>query len=303
MKWIFLLLMALNTAFSAQAYICYAKTGGRFGDNLLNYLHAMWLSEKHKIPLLYTPFPYSEELMLDEGIQLDFSSYYRLRKMVVRERTPFDPNLPFLYESPYFPAFKEEQIDGKWWAFDVDWQNPDFRSKALAMIAPKKNLSIAKPPEGAVSIAIHIREGGGFDTDHTRLYDPLKLPPLPYYIEALSRAIALFPEQKIYCHLFTDAVDAEAMARKLRETIPPTVILAVREEKNHHTLNVLEDFFSLFEFDVLIRSRSNFSIVPTLLHDYAAVYFPAEYVRTGTNIDITRIDVEMNEPLYRRLVK
>ncbi len=66
---------------------------------------------------------------------------------------------------------------------------------------------------GAVSIAIHIREGGGFDTDHTRLDDPLKLPPLPYYIEALSRAIALFPEQKIYCHLFTDAGDAEAMTQ------------------------------------------------------------------------------------------
>ncbi len=69
----------------------------------------------------------------------------------------------------------------------------------------------------------------------------------------------------------------------------PNVSLHYRKEENHHTKNVLEDFFSLFHFDVLIRPRSNFSIVPQLLHDYAIVYYPAEYIRTGTTIQITRI--------------
>ena len=37
------------------------------------------------------------------------------------------------------------------------------------MISPKVDLVLTIPPASTINIAIHIREGGGYDTDHTQL--------------------------------------------------------------------------------------------------------------------------------------
>lgn len=279
---------------ATHAYISYSKSGGRFGDNLLAYLHAKWLSYQYGIPLLYQPFAYSSELTLDEKeIHFGQAAHYVLRKIAVRQGTLFDPERSLIYDCPYFPAFEEEQKEGGWVAFPLDWQDERFRKAALEMIAPKNPLNLIYPPKDAISIAIHVREGGGFDTDHTRLYDPLKLPPIQFYLDALKKALDQLPEKKIYCRIFTDAIDTKTIAEIIEGVVPreANVVIEYRTEGNHHTKNVLEDFFSLFNFDILIRPRSNFSIIPELLHDYEIVYFPAEYRRIGTKIEICRIGV------------
>ncbi|NDD58753.1 MAG: hypothetical protein EBZ47_05820 [Chlamydiae bacterium] len=55
--------------------------GGRFGDRLIAYMHAKWLSYKYNIPMLYIPFAYSDDLILDD-IELQyrnhgFNKFYR----------------------------------------------------------------------------------------------------------------------------------------------------------------------------------------------------------------------------------
>ena len=45
--------------------VTYDFSGGRFGDNLVSYCHAKWISYKYNIPLLYKPFDYSDQLMMD----------------------------------------------------------------------------------------------------------------------------------------------------------------------------------------------------------------------------------------------
>src|SRR5438105_15457461 len=47
--------------------ITWQANGGRFGDNLLSYARAKWLSYKYNIPVLYQPFPYADELLLHEN--------------------------------------------------------------------------------------------------------------------------------------------------------------------------------------------------------------------------------------------
>ncbi|MFA5306719.1 MAG: hypothetical protein WC365_04680, partial [Candidatus Babeliales bacterium] len=54
----------LATGISA---VTYGLSGGRFGDNLLCYVHAKWISYKYHIPLLYFPFEYSSHLVFDEA--------------------------------------------------------------------------------------------------------------------------------------------------------------------------------------------------------------------------------------------
>ncbi len=290
---------------SAGSYITYSKSGGRFGDNLLAYLHAKWLSHRYEIPLLYQPFSYSSELILDEReSHFGQAFHYALRKIAVREGTEFDPKFSFLYDCPYFPAFEEEQKEGGWVGFYVDWKDEEFRKAALEMISLKHPLELIHPPKDSVSIAIHVREGGGFDTDHTRLFDPLKLPPIHFYIDALKIAFMQLPGKKIYCRIFTDAIDTKKIAQTIEGALPRSenIVIEYREEGNHHTKNVLEDFFSLFNFDILIRPRSNFSVVPELLHTYEMVYFPAEYTRTGNRIEITRIGITDNRILDESVV-
>ena len=43
--------------------VTYEFSNGRFGDNLLTYFHAKWISYQAGIPLLYKPFPYAEQLV------------------------------------------------------------------------------------------------------------------------------------------------------------------------------------------------------------------------------------------------
>jgi hypothetical protein len=288
MRLIFFLSLFCEALFGA--YIGHSKCGGRFGDQLVHYLHAKWLSHQSGIPLFYTPFVYSSMLKLDE-VEAHLPRDYNLVSFPINARTSLNKAARILYECPYFPSLEEEQNQGGWYAFKVDWKDPAFRKMALSLIEPKEKLDLVTLPADCLSVAIHVREGGGFDTDHTRLYDPLKLPPIEFYIEAMHELIRHFPEKKIYCHIFTDAMDSKTIGETLQEAMKPyeNVSIHYRKEGNHHTKNVLEDFFPLFSFDVLIRPRSSFSILPELLHDYLAVYSPAEYIRTGTKIQITRI--------------
>lgn len=291
---IFLFVFLFQALFGDRAHVGFGKSGGRFGDNLLSYLHAKWLSLQNQIPVLYEPFPYSSELVLDEK---EDRGSPNLRPFPYRMGMRLDPNLPFVYICPFFPAFEEEQREGGWPSFPVDWKNLEFRKASLEMIAPKKKMQLSLPPPGMIGVAVHVREGGGYDTDHTRLYDPLKLPPLHFYIEAIRKIAEIFPQREIYCRIFTDAINPSLIAETIKKAAPPQVHVDFRAEGNHHTKNVLEDFFSLFEYNVLIRPRSNFSVIPSLLRDYAIVCYPADFVRTGTQIKITRIGIEKNDAL------
>src|SRR5579863_5779102 len=51
---------------ACNSAITWEPNGGRFGDNLLSYSRAKWLSYQFNIPVLYLPFKYSDQLMLHE---------------------------------------------------------------------------------------------------------------------------------------------------------------------------------------------------------------------------------------------
>ena len=260
----FFLLMLFSFALNG-ASISY-QNGSRFGDCLIAYLHAKWLSYQYDLPLVYKPFHYSSELAMDEkeGRQAK-GPLVPLRHMLQIQKTT-----PFVYEVPYFPESPTESGT----LFHVDWKDSKFRKMAREMIAPKRPLQIVRPPVEMVSIAIHIRDGGSYvhDFDVKEKW-PYKAPPLEFYLEGFQKIVKLYEGRPIYCHLFTDAEEPAQLAESFRQ-LAPHVTFGFRESGNHHDQNVLEDFFSLFEFDILIRPESNFSMVPSLLHDYEIVYSP-----------------------------
>src|SRR3990167_7495875 len=61
-----LCLLVLSPLYARSGAVTYDYENGRFGDSLLNYLHAKWFSFDKGIPLLYKPLPYSDQLTLSE---------------------------------------------------------------------------------------------------------------------------------------------------------------------------------------------------------------------------------------------
>jgi hypothetical protein len=286
--------------------VTYEFSGGRFGDCLLSYLHAKWIAYEKQIPLFYRPFAYSSQLVLhDKETNLsDLGDTPRLRFRM--GNGPVNPRIPFpiLYICPYFPEDPWELAQTKynsapWFYFAVNWKDPQFRYFVLPLIQPKKELSLVVPPLDRITIALHYREGGGYDDQSAHEGWPLKFPPLHFYVDALLSAIELCHSKPIYCHIFTDALHPELIAEAIQSAIPKEtpILFGYRKEKNSPTQNVLEDFFSLFHFDILIRPQSNFSMIPSLLHDFVAVYSPASFIREGTKVIIEKTRLERGKEI------
>lgn len=304
-RWDFFFLLPCFTLLATDFAVTYEFSGGRLGDNLLSYLHAKWFSFQRNIPLIYRPFLYSSELVLD-----DVETAYGIpgQKSLARHftlRGPFHAiRLLAVYACPYFPEDKWELEQSKsWFYFEVDWKDPAFRKIARQMIAPKHPLPLITPPSDTINIAIHVRQGGGYDHSLIHLQIPLKLPPLSFYIEGLLKIMNLFPNRPLYCYLFTDAVNPSELAQEMKRFLPPLTAIAFdyRRAENHHSKNVLEDFFSLFNFDILIRPQSNFSLVVSLLNDYAIVYSPKNFKIENNIVTITETDFIIDPQQLSRL--
>ena len=270
---------------------------------------------QHQIPLLYQPFRYSTGLKIHEE-ELHYGAYsfsFRYRTPVWRWPLGISSMPMVIYVCPYFPnaphedrSIEEPDKPTEWISFPVDWENPEFRAAAQALIAPIQPLPLTLPPPDVISIALHVREGGDYDTDHTKRFSPLKLPPMHFYIEGMRQILELFPDRPLYCYVFTDAKFPSSVVDQIRDAFPyeRRLTLDYRRTRNDPNLNVLEDFFSLFTFDILIHPLSNFSLIPALIHDYAVTFSPTAFSRKGDDpIRIVETKLKINEPLYQELLK
>jgi hypothetical protein len=295
----------LNSTFAGPA-VTYEFSGGRFGDNLVSYLHAKWISYYYQIPLLYIPFPYSSELKMADH---EYKNH-QLQPFLNQERIysfdqPSNVHSSTLFFCPYFPEVASELKSGQFIHFPVDWKNQEFRKIVNEMISPRHNLQLTHPPDGVVSIAIHVREGGGYDHPNHHIWDPEKIPPVSFYIESLLNVLELFTSKTLHCHLFTDAKNPKTILETIQRSVPSKthITFSCRENCNLHDANVLEDFFSLFNFDILIRPQSNFSIVPARIHDFAIVCSPITFSVHDQIIKIEHIEMEVNHELLKKCLE
>ena len=293
--------------------VTYELSGGRFGDSLISYLHAKWFAYQRNIPVVLKMFTYSNYLVLDEAELKTHPCKMGLARHYLGRGDFFfngrGPPEGILYICPYFPEDSWElkntnDLQGNpYHSFEVDWKDPGFRKEALAMIAPKRSMPLTKLREGVINVALHIRDGGGYDFDDFRTRFPLKLPPFQFYVDGVKAILDLFPGRQIDIHLFTDAQFPEMVAKRIENEVNPgpRVKMFYRKGSSHFNRNVLEDFFSLFQFQVMIRPQSNFSMIPTLLQDFAVVYSPKECSIGDEGVRIEEVSLEVDRVLYERL--
>lgn len=276
--------------------ITYEFSYGRFGDNLLAYIHAKWLSYKYNIPLFYKPFPYSKELILNNE-QYNFIG--NKRKLVILSKDKLNNlNLrdEYIYSIPYFSEDAYDLKNNKsWMTFkrfcNVDWKDQIFINTLKQMIHPK-TLKVADLSNiKYTKVAIHIRLGIGFDYPITESLDNilkgnpnnfLKFPPLDFYIEQLKELSSILGHKNMYVYLFMDIKDTFNVAKRVMSSIKDykNIYIDFRKSNNDHNKNVLEDFFAITKFDYLIRPQSNFSFVAGRLANLKMEIFPSDYYKT-----------------------
>ena len=299
---------SLNLGKSA---ITYYLSGGRFGDNLVAYLHAKWISCKYGIPLLYCPFKYSDQLVLSNAELLQSSYSAKKVQLLGIDTVKINPNNGTLYVVPWFPESLQEYepVDHGFFYFNVNWDDEKFISEVREFIRPQIRLNILQIPHDKITVAVHVRKNSnGFDAPAsfeqgkqvsmgTRYLDdcyPLKCVNDTFYIDGIKKIRDLFKGRSLYVYIFTDDNCPQKIAEKYQQLLnDPSIIIDYRHDNNNHEINVLEDFFSMLAFDCLIRPDSNFSLVASKLGRYKVVISPAGYQVKNNHPEIVRTNVSM----------
>ncbi|HEY2810258.1 MAG TPA: hypothetical protein VGJ00_02565 [Rhabdochlamydiaceae bacterium] len=277
--------------------VTYLFSGGRFGDNLICYLHAKWLSYKYNIPLLYKPFSYSDQLQLHimETWLFQQNEWVNLRLKDEKEILSLEKDC--FAEVPYFP---ECEIEYRMFPaafphrFLVDWKNPEFKALIRKLVSPRRQLrTIHGPRYSCHAVAVHIRTGGNFDSPIEKAILSHKFPPLSFYIEAIRKMSELLSHEYMYVYVFTDDINPLQLLNILQNGLVDLTNIELNGPKYKRCMSsdILIDFFSLQNFDYLIRSQSNFSIVAEKLHDFKIVISPTFYImRDRVYVDSMHID-------------
>ena len=284
--------------------VTYALDGGRFGDQLTNYLKALWISYKYDTPLIYRPFDCSEKLVLSD-IHTNLFSEEKVKSFDAKLEyfTPFEPHktatvFQFLDKMPnhrdpnkkkliwnigLLTSFIEGHVCEK-------MEDDGFRRLIQKLIKPKEKLELLSIPQNYKSIAIHVRTGVGFDWEINIRNMPTKFPKDSFYLGSLKQALDYFKGEPLYVYIFTDHPQPEVIEKRYQKEIETwnlenEIILDCRRDGNHHTAHVLEDFFSMALFDCIIHGDSSFSRLAAILSAPMLEFCPSLWGELRLDLD------------------
>jgi len=291
----------------AQSYFSYRlpSEGARLGDKLILYVNAKWLSYRHGLPLLYKPFEYSDKFMFSKLEMPYEQAKFNETTLITWDKKPDYKNL----NNVVFEVGNDPLCE--YILSEINFKDSQFRAELKKNLAPTIELETVKPPKECISIAVHVRKNSnGYDFPlsyevieklgylpegtYTDLMFPLKHPSDDYFIEQIKRAFDHFGEEKFYVFIFTDDANPSAIADKYQKALSSykNVIFDYRRTENKHYLNVLEDMFSMANFDALVRGESGFGFIASLIGNYKLKISPTGYHKIGHKIIIDKISIE-----------
>lgn len=269
--------MLCGGSLSVPSAVTYYQDGSRFGSQLLNYIHAAWVSYICKVPLLYKPFFYSNQLVLHDAAFSfdDYKALYGQKIKLIespRQIQDITSKSGTLYVIPYFPElnmfYKTVPFH-----FKVDWDDHEFIEQMRRLIRPNHKLNLIYPPNNIASLAVHVRTGAGADSDFGTL-DKFLIDD--FYINGIKKIADELKGQALYVFIFTDHEKPEMIVSKYKTALAryPNIEIDCRRHDNGPNNNVLEDFFSMMNFDYLVRSESIMSLIVSKLKSFKKVITP-----------------------------
>lgn len=284
--------------------ITYEYCAGRFGDKLLGYAQARYLSYATSLPFLSRPFPNSEYLTI-EYQSLPFAQQASQYQSVFHIRsaetlTEFfrkigDPATPpTLFMVDYFPSDTSEwDWPYTWWtsALVIPWNEEGFAHYLKKSLEPK-TLIPDLTVEGRLNVADHIRFLSGQDGVDSIISFPLKHPKLDYHERQIRRVYELNGKKPMHVFLFSDTKTPLVFLEQIRSRFKDADILFNIQVLENPDINyVIQDFFAMQKFDVLIATQSNFSMMASRLGDFDMVIFPVHAIGEYPHSQIDRIQL------------
>lgn len=278
-------------------------SGGRLGDNLLAVAHTLYFCMKNNWEMLYVPFTYSNQLVLDTATK----KYSPQRAKQFKKKQPFCPQHKSVFLNKLLtntlmviPYFSERMTSSS--SFVTDWNDPFFKAELRRLLAPKKSLSLITPPKDKFSIAVHVRRGGNYEVNlfsNNSQYHRNKAPLDQFYANQIKKIAALTNHSPIYAFIFTD----DENPKRVTETIKLMVNLACvefdyRRKNNHHNTNVLEDCYSMIHFNSLIRPESHLSFMAEKLGDHEIIISPGQFLN-GSHVQEGVIKLKNEKELQK----
>jgi hypothetical protein len=276
----------------------------RFGDRMLGYTQARYVSYVSSVPFLYRPFPYSEHLNIEfQALPFDEHAHKYARTLHIHsERTLLeffrqirDPNTPpTLFIVDYFPAEISEwdKDQTRCLLINVPWYEEGFSTYLKNSSTPRVPIPNLRQ-EGCLNVAVHVRTLSGDDTAETSiLVFPMKVTTTGYQKRQIKRVYEWNLGRPMYVFLFSDTKDPTGLLREFENhfqghSITFGIQLHERADLNH----VVQDFFAMHAFDVLIATQSNFSMMSWRLGSFDMVLFPARAAGAYPNTYIDRVQV------------
>lgn len=262
--------------------LTYTFSGGRFGDNLMVYLHAKYLANKYNFKLLYKPFEYSDQLKFHNHEM----NYHSQNINKFKHVTLATKDWKVLEQQPSTPTLYT--FEAGWGA---DYNDPSFKALIADTVKPIKEVPRIKLPTDRVSIALHVRNGGGFDSQMMKNLMPTKFPPESFYIDAIRQISEYYKNQPLHAHIFTDDPNPTALAKKLKDQTQGIDITFDHAKEVSHTTNIIEDWYNISLCDVLVRPDSSYSWSAEIIgNPHVTVQPKAWYINKDVNTTTSKID-------------
>lgn len=306
----FTLLLLVGLTLSAenngleQHAISYNLGGDRFGDKVLGYVQARYLSYITSIPFLYRPFIYSDQLIIDNnalpydlhahkyGRQFHIASGQTLTEFFHQIQNPQSP--PTLFIVDFFPSDISEW-DGdtrRTLIFNHPWHNTAFANYMKNILQPR----IPVPNftcKDRLNVAVHVRTLSGTDTaDTSWAHLPLKHPALDYYERQINKVYEWNSRRPMYVFLFSDTNKPLDLVGHFRKRFQGSdIVFDIQILTRPDLNNTVQDFFAMQQFSVLVATQSNFSMMAARMGAFDMVLFPIHVQGAYPHYRIDRVQV------------
>ncbi len=337
-KWLLLFLLVfsyfLHAKQSAVTYLDPSQWGGRLGDKLMMYVKAKWVAFQYQLPFFYKPFPYSDQFMMhviDNSLTSQIKREYRVIAPYQNISCNLDHyinsqsgslyTIHYYFTLPRWGVYQESYDSQEITAWSEIIDNEAFLQQLQKTIKPRFNINIFSPPKETLSVAVHIRKGGGFDHPllsqqlyeipnlnskeriplgrvYSDKYWPLKFPPTQFYVDQIKRISEMHNDSTLYVHIYTDDRNPLPLMQEIEKAVnKKNITFDCREKDNHRENNVLEDLFSIAQYDFLIRSGSNYPQISQLIGNHRIVIYPKSIQWIGNTMIIDKVGTFIREQL------
>jgi len=166
-----------------------------------------------------------------------------------------------------------------------------------------------------INVALHLRTGRGFDSiakpgedfkkamrgekNSCNIVFPLKLPALNFFSNALHQLCLILDHKPLRVHIFTDDPNPEEVLESLKKQMEHKKHSCTLEytynKTSQNDLDIILDFFTMTNFDCLIRPASNFSLCAAKISDFLIEISPKKLVITDKFFFINEFQVQYRD--------